>query len=105
MVASKDSPGWQWARDLRLPSPEEARHREVHYRRGYYDGWLAGIEAMHDLMNVRGLTFQQAYEAALAFQERELLDWRNTESSLLVRPPLFSLAWADRSAAEADEDA
>lgn len=60
---------WQDIQDAGPESPEHA------YRRGYHDGWILAIDAMHDLMFRDGLGRQKAYDAAWDHWHKALADW------------------------------
>ncbi len=50
------------ARQLADLPPEQQRERE--YRRGYVDGYVQAVDALHDLLFQHGLSRQAAYELA-----------------------------------------
>lgn len=55
--------------------PELTRERE--YRRGYVDGWIQAIDALHDLLFQYRLSRQQAYDVAWNHAiHGELLEWK-----------------------------
>ena len=64
---------------------------ESEYRRGYADGWIQAIEAMHDLMFDRGLSRQAAYEAGFSHWQGPLVSWQRQGAGELVLPPAVKL--------------
>ncbi len=60
---------------------------EGEYRRGYRDGWIQAVLAMHELMFRKGLNRQAAYDACYDFWEAELLEWAAGDCSQTVWPP------------------
>ena len=64
--------------------PEKPEHS---YRRGYHDGWVQAIDALHDLMFRDGLSRQAAYDAAWDHGERELAEWVKADCDKETWPP------------------
>ncbi len=60
---------------------------EAEYRRGYRDGWIQAVEAMHDLMFQAGMARQAAYERCWKHGERTLWEWSITSTGVIVQPP------------------
>lgn len=67
--------------DRRPESAEEA------YRRGYADGWIKALDAMHDAMFGEHAPRQAAYDRLWTFWEHTLSAWRRGDCSKTVFPP------------------
>ena len=52
---------------------KDAQERE--YRRGYRDGWVQAIDALHDLMFQEHASREEAYYLAWEHWEGALLEW------------------------------
>lgn len=72
-----------WA-DIMSAGPELPEHA---YRRGYHDGWVMAIDALHDLMFQERHSRQRAYDLAWEHWEGPLLDWLHGDCTCEVWPP------------------
>ena len=71
-----------------IPREELGEHE---YRRGYADGYIVAVEAMHDLMFDRGLSRQAAYDKQWQHWHGALLSWVSGDCSEVVSPPEVEL--------------
>lgn len=60
------------------------------YRKGYREGWLAAIHRMRELIDVKRLSFREAYERCYAYRKR-LHEWtlHRPTSTASLAPPEF----------------
>lgn len=62
--------------------------REMEYRRGYVDGWVQAVDALHDLMFDYRLDRQAAYEVAWNHgMYGELWKWKHAARDGFKMPP------------------
>ena len=66
----------------RQESPEHA------YRRGYRDGWIAGIDTLHGLMFKEGKDRQSAYEECWQHWQFALVEWMHDIDGRFLPPDL-----------------
>lgn len=75
--------------DELLSADEENRPgseaQECEYRRGYADGWIQAVEAIHDLMFSNHLSRHAAYDACWAHWRDALATWRHTDTDRLSK--------------------
>lgn len=89
-MSDKGANGWQIFTLADAYKEREPESAEAAYRRGYCDGWIQAVEAMHDLMFDRRLSRQAAYEQAWDHWQGALAKWRHGDTSAVVWPPAIN---------------